>query len=96
MAAKKPARNFGGRPRKNRPEHGERTHLSAAVPLPLKQRLEHEAAKRGWSLSNEVTYRLEMSLENLDLPRLYQAKETLTGPLGPLTLRSSHRKREKP
>ena len=85
MAAKKSTGKFGGRPRKHKPEHGERTHLSAAVPLSLKERLEHEAAKRGWSLSNEITHRLELSLE-LDLPRLRQAQETLFTPLGPVTL----------
>ena len=63
MKGKNPSRNFGGRPVQHEPEAGKRTHLSLAVPLSLKQRLEQEAAKRGWSVSAEATHRLEQSLD---------------------------------
>jgi hypothetical protein len=63
MKGKKPARKFGGRPVEREPELGKRTHLSLAVPLPLKRKLEQEAVKRGCSVSNEATRRLEQSFE---------------------------------
>ena len=58
---KKPARNFGGRPVEFAPDPSKRVHLSTAVPLVLKRALEREAAKQGWSVSTEVTYRLNQS-----------------------------------
>ena len=57
----KPARNFGGRPVEREPELGKRTHLTIALPLPLKRKIEREAKKRGWSVSSEAAHRLEMS-----------------------------------
>jgi HPt (histidine-containing phosphotransfer) domain-containing protein len=63
MKGKKPAKNFGGRPVEREPEKGKRTHLSLAVPLSLKRRIEQEAAKRGWSVSAEAALRLEQSFE---------------------------------
>ena len=35
--------------------------MSLAVPLSLKRKVEQAAQKRGWSNSNEVAHRLEMS-----------------------------------
>jgi plasmid maintenance system antidote protein VapI len=59
----KQARNFGGRPVEREPEPGKRTHLTIALPLPLKRRVEREAVKQGRSISNEAALRLERSFE---------------------------------
>jgi hypothetical protein len=86
--AKKPTKNFGGRPVQREPEPGKRTHLSVAVPLPLKQRLEQEAAKRGWSVSNEVVWRLEQSFEPLRPANLKQIiKDEIVTVLGQYPVR---------
>ena len=61
MMGTKQARNFGGRPLEREPELGKRTQLNIALPLPLKRRIEQAAKKRGWSISSEAAYRLEMS-----------------------------------
>jgi hypothetical protein len=60
MAVQKLARKFGGRPVTREPEPGKRAHLAAAVPLPLKQRVETAARARGWSVSNETAFRIEL------------------------------------
>ena len=60
----KPARNFGGRPVEREPEPGKRTHLTIALPLPLKRKIEQAAKKRGWSTSSEAAHRLELSFSN--------------------------------
>ena len=61
MKGTKQARKFGGRPVEREPEPGKRAHLSLAVPLSLKRKVEQAAKKRGWSVSNEAAHRLEMS-----------------------------------
>ena len=61
MMGTKQARKFGGRPVEREPERGKRTQLNIAVPLPLKRKVEQAAKKRGWSISSEAAYRLEMS-----------------------------------
>ena len=70
MAVTKPARNFGGRPVRRKAEHGKRAHIGAGVALGLKQRLERDAAKRGWSISNEIGHRLELTYD-LNTPKLF-------------------------
>ena len=61
MKDKKTAKKFGGRPVEREPEPGKRTHLSLAVPIALKQKIENAASARGWSISNEAAFRLENS-----------------------------------
>jgi hypothetical protein len=61
MKGKKPARKFGGRPTENKPEPGTRTHLSLAIPLPLKRKIEQAAIAKDWSISSEAVHRLEQS-----------------------------------
>jgi hypothetical protein len=63
VKGKKPARKFGGRPAEHEPQLGKRTQLNIALPLPLKRRIEQEAAKQGRSISNEAATRLERSFE---------------------------------
>ena len=63
MKGKKSAGKFGGRPVEREPQHGKRTHLNLALPLPLKRRIEREAAKQGRSISSEAAYRLQQSFE---------------------------------
>lgn len=57
----KQARNFGGRPTERQPEPGKKAHMSLAVPLTLKRKVEQAAKRRGWSASNEAAHRLEMT-----------------------------------
>jgi hypothetical protein len=63
MKGTKRLKKFGGRPVERKPEPGKRTHLSVAMPLPVKRRLEREAVKQERSVSREVTRRLEQSLD---------------------------------
>ena len=63
MPRTKQARKFGGRPVERKPELGKRTHLTIALALPLKRRIEREAVKQGRSISNEAALRLEQSFE---------------------------------
>ena len=57
----KQVRNFGGRPTERELEPGKKVHMSLAVPLTLKRKVEQAAKKRGWSVSNEAAHRLELS-----------------------------------
>jgi hypothetical protein len=79
----KQARRFGGRPIEREPEPGKRAHLSLAVPLSLKRKVEQAAKKRGWSVSNEAAHRLEMSFSQDVMSKVLRTvRAELIGPLG--------------
>jgi hypothetical protein len=78
MAVQKSARKFGGRPVEQEPEAGQRTHLNAAVPLPLKKKMERAAAERGWSISSELVFRLQLTFALIDEPDQFQLFQLLS------------------